>query len=137
VAAGRAVARQQRRGAGGDARGDLVLDEAGAQAGQLAGLLLGEDAQGKAQEFVDVERARLVLGVEAIVLGAVSGAIDNPAFGQVLAPEVIAVAREQGVVEVEEGEAQTGSRERGGGAGTRAASKGATKRATGRSTALL
>jgi hypothetical protein len=50
---------------------------------------------------VNVQFAGLVLVVEALVFTFVEGAIDDAVLGKKAAPEVVAVAANQGVVEVE------------------------------------
>lgn len=53
---------------------------------------------------MDVELAGLVLLVETAVLLLVFGGVDHRGVDQEPAPEVVAVAGEQGVVEVEQGQ---------------------------------
>ncbi len=64
-----------------------------------------ERTQRERQELHDVERAGMVLRVVAIVCLAVMRAIDDPALDQELAPGVIAVAAQQRVVKIEDGQA--------------------------------
>ena len=58
---------------------------------------------------VDVERALLVVVVEPVVLALVLLALEDAALDEVLRPAVVAVAVEQGVVEVEERELHVSS----------------------------
>ena len=63
-----------------------------------------ERARAEVEELVDVERAGLVLLVELAVLRLVDVAVEHALLDQELRPLVVAVAGEQGVVEVEENE---------------------------------
>ncbi|MCY1537503.1 hypothetical protein D9M68_729990 [compost metagenome] len=58
--------------------------------------------QRKAQERLDVQRARLVVVVELVVLLPVNFLVDDAQADQEAAPFVVAVGRDQGVVEVKE-----------------------------------
>src|SRR5206468_10060690 len=58
------------------------------------------------EKLVDVEPALLVLAEETVVLRLVFGALEHAALDEVLRPLVVAVPREQRVVEVEESEFQ-------------------------------
>mgnify|MGYP003444375809 CR=1 FL=1 len=66
--------------------------------------MAGEGGELEVQEFVDVQRARLVLLVELDVLRFLQLAVDDALADQKLRPLKVGVAGEQGVVEVEEGE---------------------------------
>ena len=79
--------------------------ELGVPALELCGGVRGERAQREAEELVDVERAGLVLLVVGAVLRLVGRALQHAAVDQELAPLVVAVAGEERVVEVEEGQA--------------------------------
>ena len=52
-------------------------------------------------ELVDVEFAGLVLVIETLVLPLVNGAVNDAVLGEETAPQVVAVAADQGVVEIE------------------------------------
>ena len=56
------------------------------------------------EKLVDVERARLVLLVELLVARFVHLAVEHALLDQELRPLEVAVAGEQGVVEIEQGE---------------------------------
>jgi hypothetical protein len=84
---------------------DARAHEFGMPARELVGRVVGERAQGEAQVFVDVERAGDVLLVVDAVLRLVLRAVDHAPVAHELAPFVVAVAGEQRIVEVEQGQA--------------------------------
>ena len=86
-------------------RRDALAHELAVPGVERLGRVVGERPQRKAEEFVDVQRAGLVLLVERTVLRFVVGALEHAAIDQELAPLVVAVAGEQRVVEVEQGQA--------------------------------
>ena len=55
------------------------------------------------EKRADVQRAGLVIAIEAVVLELLMGLVDGADAGQEAAPFVVAVDGQQGVVEVEEG----------------------------------
>ena len=66
---------------------------------------LGQRTQLKIQERVNIEFAGLVVGEERGIARLVALRVDNAEFDQELCPAVIAVAGDQGVVEVEQRQA--------------------------------
>src|SRR5574341_318803 len=109
--AGVAVARHQLARAWRDHRQDARAHEIGVPARELLRAVRGERTQREAEVLVDVERARLVLLVVLRILRLVLVARQHAAIDQELAPLVVAVAGEQRVVEVEQGQVH-GSSER-------------------------
>ena len=102
----RTVQVHERTGGGRDHGQNLVphvLPVPAVEAGAVVG---GERFQGEREKLHDIERARLILGVVAIVLAFVFRAVDNVVLDQEPAPGVVAVAAQQRVVEVKDGEAQ-------------------------------
>ncbi len=92
------------------AAGRIILTDARAHefrvpAREVLGRVVGERAQREAEVLMDVERAGLVLLVVHAVLRLVGGALDHALVAHELAPLVVAVAGEQRVVEVEQGQA--------------------------------
>ena len=71
---------------------------------EVGRLVRGERAQREAEELVDVERAGDVLVVVGAVLRLVALALEHAAVDEELAPLVVAVAGEERVVEVEQGQ---------------------------------
>lgn len=100
VALGAVVLDELARG-GSDARADEFVEELFAPRVQLVPGVARERRELEVEERLDVERARVVVVVEAPHALDVHRAVAREQF----APEEIAVAREQRVVEVEEGEA--------------------------------
>jgi len=90
---------------GADHGPDALCHELGMPAFQLLRRVARERAERKLEVFVDVERARLVLLEEHVVLGFVLLAVEHAPVDEELAPLVVAVAHEQGVVEVEQDQA--------------------------------
>ena len=68
---------------------------------QLGHLGAAEDFQAEIQVGGVVQLAGQVVLVELVVAGLVGHRVKNPAFTQVIAPRVIAVTAEKGVVQVE------------------------------------
>lgn len=56
--------------------------------------------QAEFEERQDIETAGLVVVIEALVDGFILTGIDNAVFAQVLAPQVVAVTGQQGIVEI-------------------------------------
>jgi len=98
------VAPHQRACRRADHGRNAAAHELGMPAFQLLGRVCGERPQREAEEFVDVERARLVLLVELGVLCLVLLALQHPLVDEELAPLVIGVARKQRIVEIEQAE---------------------------------
>ncbi|MNQ77835.1 hypothetical protein D3C85_927260 [compost metagenome] len=86
---------------GQDDRFDAVAHELAVPLLELRHLAAAEDRQGEVQVVVDVQATGQVVLVELVVARLVGRAIENAARAQVIAPGVIAVAAEQGVVEIE------------------------------------
>ena len=63
--------------------------------------MLGERTQREAEVLVDIQCAGDVLLVVGAVLRFVRGALYDPAVHQKLSPLIVAVSREQGIVEIE------------------------------------
>ncbi len=87
-------------------RSDLLLEKPVPPAFQGRAIMLRQGPQLKAQELVNVEDTGLVFFVEAVVLVLVLVAIQDGLFDQENAPEIIAVTAQQGVVQIEDCEAQ-------------------------------
>ncbi len=64
--------------------------------------MLGERPQLEIEERMDIEAARLVVGVEACVSRFVDAGVERAHLDQKLCPAVVAVSGEQGVVQIEE-----------------------------------
>jgi len=75
-----------------------------AQSLEMVRIVLGQRPEAEGQELHDVQLPGLVFLVEALVLPFVVFAVHHPPFGQETAPEIVAVAGEQGVVEIEDGQ---------------------------------
>ena len=85
-------------------RQDPARHEILVPAGKLSAGVRGERPQGEAEELVDVEGAGGVLLVVGAVLRLVGLALEHAAVDQELAPLVVAVTREERVIEVEQGQ---------------------------------
>jgi hypothetical protein len=83
---------------------DLALHELRVPGVELGARPAGDGGELEVEELVDVERAVLVALVEPFVLRVVVARVQDALLDQELRPLVIAVAIEQRVVEVEEGE---------------------------------
>jgi hypothetical protein len=78
-----------------------VAHEFAAPALQLARVIIGEGPERKLEKGINVELAALILAVETFVEGAVFVGVHDAAALKELAPQVITVAGEERVVEVE------------------------------------
>ena len=63
--------------------------------------LTAEDFQAEVQVGGVIQLAGQVILVKLVVAGLVGHGVENPAFTEVIAPSVIAVTAEEGVVQVE------------------------------------
>ena len=68
---------------------------------QLGHLGAAEDFQAEVQVGGVIQPAGQVVLVELVVAGLVGYRVENPAFTQVIAPGVIAVTAQKGIVQVE------------------------------------
>ena len=68
-----------------------------------------ERTQLKRKKALDVECARLILPVIAQVFTLIVLGVHNAVLHQELSPQIVAVAREQGVVQIKDGETQNTS----------------------------
>ena len=82
---------------------DLLFDESLSPRQQVGKGEAGERRELEAQELPDVEAAGEVVGVVAFVLAQEGLGVHLAELGEELAPEVIAVAGDEGVVEIEDG----------------------------------
>ena len=105
LVAGLAMLAQQRLALGQNDRLDDPGHELGLPARQLGSLGARQDGLGEALVGHHVELAGAVVGVEGIVACTVFDGIDAAGLAEEFAPAVVAVAGQQGVVEVEEGKA--------------------------------
>ena len=105
LVAGLAMLAQQRLALGQNDRLDDLGHELGLPARQLGSLGARQDGLGEALVGHHIELAGAVVGVEGIVACTVFDGIDAAGLAEEFAPAVVAVAGQQGVVEVEEGKA--------------------------------
>ena len=92
----------QRGGTGPQRRHDHLVHELGVPGVQLRRRVGAQRSELEGQEGLDVERARLIVAVEAVVLALLVGGIDRTDSRQKAPPFVIAVDGQQRVVEVEQ-----------------------------------
>ncbi|MNT69578.1 hypothetical protein D3C72_2079060 [compost metagenome] len=95
--------RQQRARLLRDDRLDVLFHVSGVQGVQLAAREAGQRRQLEIEEFVDIQRAGLVLLVEVVVLPRVVLGVEDAAFDQEFRPFAVGVANDQGVVQVKQG----------------------------------
>ena len=69
---------------------------------ELIGGVAGKRCELEVEKFVDIERAGLVLLVEAQVLGLVGIPLEDAVIDQELRPFVVAVPAEEGIVEIKQ-----------------------------------
>ena len=81
---------------------DQLGDEPLAQRFEMRARVLAQGAQRESQEFSDIQGAVLVFAIEALVLALVIICIDDPRGGQESAPQIIGVACQEGVVQIED-----------------------------------
>jgi hypothetical protein len=94
----------QRQRLGRDAGPDHFVHVAGMRLGRLGGTTLAGGAGGKPHVIVDVERARLVVGIKLVIALAEHRRVGPAQFGGEHAPGVVGVQRQQGVVQVKQRE---------------------------------
>src|SRR5690606_20923923 len=92
----------------------FIAHELFAPAQQVLQRVLGEHFQGKAQVGGDVQATGQVVLVELVVGGLVAVGVDDAARLQVVAPQVIGIPGDQGIVEVENRECHRFSGNEGG-----------------------
>lgn len=102
--AGGAVLGEQRLALGQHDRLDHFLHELAVPGFQLGHIGATEDRLGEGLVGKDVELAGHVVGIEGVVARLVFGGVDQAALAQPFAPAMVAVAGEQGVVEIEKGQ---------------------------------
>jgi hypothetical protein len=68
---------------------------------QLGHFRAAEDFQAEIQVVGDIQTARQVVLIEGVVACLVGDAVEDAALAQVIAPGVVAVAAQQGIVEIE------------------------------------
>ena len=92
---------QQRLALGQDDRLDAVAHELAVPLLKLGHAAAAKNGQAEVQVVGDVQAAGQVVLVEIIVARLVGDAVENPALAQVVAPGVVAVAGQEGVVQIE------------------------------------
>ena len=88
--------------AGRDQWRDALRHKAFAQWLQTRAAVRHQRFEGEGAEVVDVQRAGLIGGIEALIARAIAVGIDQPLLGEVFPLEIVAVATKQGVVEIED-----------------------------------
>ncbi|MNT74024.1 hypothetical protein D3C72_2127950 [compost metagenome] len=99
--AGIAVLFQQGQGLGQDDRFDAIAHEIGMPFVELGHFGVGQNLQGEFQVGIEVQLAGQVVLVELVVTVLVGHRVENAALAQVVAPRVVAVATEEGIVQIE------------------------------------
>ena len=84
-----------------DQRLNTIVEEDVALRMHMVSVVFRQRAHGKFQIFVDIQTARFVLFIEMIVAALVDFRVDQTTVNEELPPGMVAVAREKGMVEIE------------------------------------
>lgn len=102
------VAVNQRARRLADDRHDRARHEVGVPGVEPGARVVGQRCELEVEESLNVQHAGTILRIKVVILSREILPVDDPFIDQILCPGVIAVAGQQGMVEVEQGKLHGG-----------------------------